>query len=222
MARESPTRRFSCRGVRERTSDVRSFKRVLPRLTDVAPVEHITDKFMKTARRKSVFRARDIRDVRDPRSTLRRMFQRGKLVQPGRGLYGLPDGELTMSHALVKATRRYPGGVGMPRAADHTAVPRNAGHMRKGTGRTFEGPLSVRVNLRTSEVSQALANHPRTSTLHNAAATTIRENAVWSAVAPLKVIGAATEAELQTEVPNTQPVHVLSIFNSYPHECNIR
>ena len=74
-------------------------------------MEHITDKIMKTARRQSVFRARDIRDVRDPRSTLRRMVQRGELGQPGRGLYGLPDRELSMSHVLVEATRRYPGGV---------------------------------------------------------------------------------------------------------------
>ena len=74
-------------------------------------MELITDKIMKTARRQSVFRARDIRDVRDPRSTLRRMVQRGELVQPGRGLYGLPDGELSMSHTFVEANRRYPGGV---------------------------------------------------------------------------------------------------------------
>jgi len=74
-------------------------------------MENITDKILRTARWQSVFRARDIRDVRDPRSTLQRMVRRGQLVQPGRGLYRLPDGELSMSHVLVEATRRYPGGV---------------------------------------------------------------------------------------------------------------
>tara|TARA_R110001592_G_scaffold13581_13_gene62055 strand:- start:3366 stop:3962 length:597 start_codon:yes stop_codon:yes gene_type:complete len=74
-------------------------------------MEHIADKILRTARRQSVFRARDIRDARDPRSTLQRMVRSGQLVQPGRGLYGLPDGELSVNHTFVEATRRYPGGV---------------------------------------------------------------------------------------------------------------
>lgn len=74
-------------------------------------MERTTDKILKVARRQSVFRASDILDASDPRSTLRRMVQRGQLAQPGRGLYVLPDGELSINHSFVEATRHCPGGV---------------------------------------------------------------------------------------------------------------
>ena len=74
-------------------------------------METISHRIMTTARRQSVFRARDIHGVTDPRSTLRRMVGRGELVQVGRGLYALPDAEIGTNHSLVEATKSYPGGV---------------------------------------------------------------------------------------------------------------
>lgn len=58
-----------------------------------------------------MFRARDVRQATDPRSTLRRMAMEGEIVQVGRGLYALPDAEVGEHHSLAKATKRYPGGV---------------------------------------------------------------------------------------------------------------
>lgn len=74
-------------------------------------MDSLTDKIMQTARRQSVFRARDVHGAVDPRSTLRRMVIRGTLVQPDRGLYAIPDADLSANHSLVEATKRYPGGV---------------------------------------------------------------------------------------------------------------
>lgn len=71
----------------------------------------LSQKILDTARARSVFRARDVQGATDPRSTLRRMVAQGSLVRVGRGLYALPDAEVTANHALVEATRCYPGGV---------------------------------------------------------------------------------------------------------------
>lgn len=74
-------------------------------------METISEKILNTARARSVFRAGDVQGATDPRSTLRRMVAQGSLVRVERGLYTLPDAELTANHALVEATRCYPGGV---------------------------------------------------------------------------------------------------------------
>jgi len=71
----------------------------------------IREKILDVARNQSVFRAGDVRDANDPRSTLRRMVAAGEIVQVGRGLYALPEAEISANHSLVEATRRYPGGV---------------------------------------------------------------------------------------------------------------
>ena len=66
---------------------------------------------MEAARKQSVFRAGDVQDAADPRSTLCRMTEEGEIVRVGRGLYALPDAEVSAYHSFVEATRRYPGGV---------------------------------------------------------------------------------------------------------------
>jgi predicted transcriptional regulator of viral defense system len=69
------------------------------------------EKILRTAHQQSVFRAADIPDTKDPRSTLRRMVRDRQLVQPARGLYALPDFVQGLHHSLVEAEQRYPGGV---------------------------------------------------------------------------------------------------------------
>lgn len=69
------------------------------------------EKVLKAAQNQSVFRASDIQDATDPRSTLRRMTEEGEIVRIGRGLYALPDAEISANHSFVEATKRYPGGV---------------------------------------------------------------------------------------------------------------
>lgn len=69
------------------------------------------EKVLQVARNQSVFRAGDVRDAADPRSTLRRMAARGEIVRVGRGLYALPDAEISGNHSLAEAAKRYPGGV---------------------------------------------------------------------------------------------------------------
>lgn len=69
------------------------------------------EKVLKTARNQSVFRTSDIQEATDPRSTLRRMTAAGEIVRIGRGLYALPDAEISGNHSFVEAITRYPGGV---------------------------------------------------------------------------------------------------------------
>jgi predicted transcriptional regulator of viral defense system len=73
--------------------------------------KNVTAKILETARNQSVFRAGDVRDVCDPRSTLRRMMAQGKLVQVGPGLYALPDADVGVNHTLAETAKRHPGGV---------------------------------------------------------------------------------------------------------------
>ncbi len=74
-------------------------------------METVASKILETARNQSVFRANDIQGGHDPRSTLRRMVTRGELIQAGRGLYALPDAEVSANHALAGASKCHPGGV---------------------------------------------------------------------------------------------------------------
>jgi predicted transcriptional regulator of viral defense system len=71
----------------------------------------IRERVLEVARKQSVFRAGDVKDATDPRSTLRRMTATGELVRVGRGLYALADAEISGNHSFVEATKRYPGGV---------------------------------------------------------------------------------------------------------------
>jgi predicted transcriptional regulator of viral defense system len=71
----------------------------------------IGERVLEVARKQSVFRAGDVQDAADPRSTLRRMAAQGEIVRVGRGLYALPDAEVNKYHSLAEATKRYPGGV---------------------------------------------------------------------------------------------------------------
>lgn len=58
-----------------------------------------------------ILRPRDLTAHGIPREYLRRLLRRGLLVHFGRGLYALPDPELTEHHSLAEACKRVPQGV---------------------------------------------------------------------------------------------------------------
>ncbi len=69
------------------------------------------EKIIDVAKKLPVFRAGDLPDSLDPRSTLCRMVSQGELVRIERGLYALPNAEISRHHALAEAVKRYPGGI---------------------------------------------------------------------------------------------------------------
>ena len=56
-------------------------------------------------------RAKDLEHRRIPRIYLQRLVARGELVKHGRGIYGLPDSNVTEHHSLAQACKRVPHGV---------------------------------------------------------------------------------------------------------------
>ena len=56
-------------------------------------------------------RPRDLEQRRIPRIYLQRLVARGELVKHGRGIYGLPDSDVTEHHSLAQACKRVPHGV---------------------------------------------------------------------------------------------------------------
>lgn len=71
----------------------------------------IREKILEIAETQSVFRAGDIPGIAEPRSTLCRMVERKELIRIGRGLYALPNGDISENYSLAEATQRYPDGV---------------------------------------------------------------------------------------------------------------
>lgn len=62
-------------------------------------------------RKLGVLRPRDLTRYGIAREYLTRLTQQGLLMRVGRGLYMLPDTELTEQHSLAEAAKRVPGGV---------------------------------------------------------------------------------------------------------------
>ena len=58
-----------------------------------------------------VLRSRDLEKRGISRVYLSRLVEQGKLIGVGRGLYSLPDAEVTENHSLVGASKRIPDGV---------------------------------------------------------------------------------------------------------------
>lgn len=71
----------------------------------------IKEQILDVAKQQSVFRAGDIPDATEPRSTLSRMVSQGELVRVGPGLYALPNADIGENHSLAEAVKRYPGGI---------------------------------------------------------------------------------------------------------------
>lgn len=70
-----------------------------------------TDQVLDLVREHGILRPRDLDRYDIPRQYLHLLFQRGELVRLGRGLYALPEHELTEHHDLAEAGKRVPQGV---------------------------------------------------------------------------------------------------------------
>jgi predicted transcriptional regulator of viral defense system len=66
---------------------------------------------VKLARRKGLFRARDLRPLAIPRRHLARMVEKGVLLRSGRGLYALADAAASEHRSLAEGCARVPAGV---------------------------------------------------------------------------------------------------------------
>lgn len=69
------------------------------------------DTVARLARRKHVLRARDLDQLGIPRNYLLRLMHRGTLERIGRGLYGVPNADITEHQSLLEAALRVPNGV---------------------------------------------------------------------------------------------------------------
>jgi predicted transcriptional regulator of viral defense system len=70
-----------------------------------------TQKLLKLARRTGVISLADARGAGIHHEYLRRMCADGQLVRTGRGLYSLPDADITIHHGLAQAAKAVPKGI---------------------------------------------------------------------------------------------------------------
>lgn len=63
------------------------------------------------ARKQGALRSSDLKSLGIPREYLSRLYQAGVLERVGRGVYNLPEADLTEHHSLIEATKRVPKGV---------------------------------------------------------------------------------------------------------------
>ncbi|MFQ5570001.1 MAG: type IV toxin-antitoxin system AbiEi family antitoxin domain-containing protein [Rhodothermales bacterium] len=69
------------------------------------------DQVLDVVRKRGIVRPRELDRYGLPRQYLHRLYQCGELVRLGRGLYALPDHDLTEHHDLAEASTRVPHGV---------------------------------------------------------------------------------------------------------------
>jgi len=69
------------------------------------------DRLLTLTEQAGFVRAKDLEHCKIPRVYLQRLVASGKLVKHGRGLYGLPNAEITEHHSLAQACKRVPHGV---------------------------------------------------------------------------------------------------------------
>ena len=55
-----------------------------------------------------IVRSRDIEAIGFPRQYLVRLYRQGKLNRPARGIYSLPDADVTEHHSYAEVTKRVP------------------------------------------------------------------------------------------------------------------
>jgi predicted transcriptional regulator of viral defense system len=70
-----------------------------------------TRQVLQLARQHGVLRARDLAPYGIARECLTRLTRAGLLERAGRGLYVLPDADLTEHHSLAEAAKRVPAGI---------------------------------------------------------------------------------------------------------------
>lgn len=69
------------------------------------------DQVLDTVREHGILRPRDLNRYGLPRQYLHRLYRRGELARLGRGLYALPDHDLTEHHDLAEVSKQVPHGV---------------------------------------------------------------------------------------------------------------
>ncbi len=69
------------------------------------------EQIIQLAKVHGVLRPRDLDPLGIPRVYLRRLQERGQLERVGRGLYMLPDADITEHHTLAEVAKRVPEGV---------------------------------------------------------------------------------------------------------------
>ena len=70
-----------------------------------------TEQTLKLVKRMGLVRPKDLSQHRIPVIYLRRLVQRGQLVQPARGVYAVAGHEPTLHHSLAAVSKRIPRGV---------------------------------------------------------------------------------------------------------------
>lgn len=70
-----------------------------------------SEKVLQLAKRKRIFRAGELDKIHIPQIYLKRLVERGELVKIERGVYALPDVEITEHQSLIEASRKVPSGV---------------------------------------------------------------------------------------------------------------
>ncbi len=67
-----------------------------------------SEKVLRIAREAGIIRPRDLAKHGIPQVYLRRLCQRGLMAQSGRGLYILPETNLTENHSLLRLANESP------------------------------------------------------------------------------------------------------------------
>ncbi len=70
-----------------------------------------SEKILKLIEEVGLIRPRDLESWGIPRTVLQRLIQKGELERVGRGLYMLPQAEVTEHHSLVETAKLVPKGV---------------------------------------------------------------------------------------------------------------
>ena len=71
----------------------------------------LKDQALSIVQKTGILRPRDLDQYGIPREILRRLCNRGVLIRIARGMYSLPDAEVTEHHTLVQVCKRFPNGV---------------------------------------------------------------------------------------------------------------
>lgn len=80
-------------------------------IRDRKPFRPKQDRVIKKLRKLGVARARELEACGVSREYLRLLVQRGIVERAGRGLYALPDAEVSENHTLAETAKRVPKGV---------------------------------------------------------------------------------------------------------------
>ena len=71
-------------------------------------------KIMQYVGEHGIVRPRDIEAIGLPREYLVRLHRQGKLNRPGRGIYTLPDANVTERHSYAQVAKRFPESYYLP------------------------------------------------------------------------------------------------------------